>query len=119
MSSMYSKRHYEDMAIFVAELPSPGSTPGPVKAIEVVKRRIAERLADRFAADNPTNVYCGYCGTTEGNPSVILCPERGLGLVHSFIYHKGFDRERFLAACGLEPESKDTHLPSDILGREY
>lgn len=80
--SMYSKEHYEDIAIFVAELPSPGSTPGPVKAIEVVKRRIAERLADRFAADNPGGECPGGCGED----------------------HPGFDRERFLAACGLEPE---------------
>ncbi len=102
--SRYNKEHYEDMALFIKELPSPGSTPPPVKAIEVVKRRIAERLADRFAADNPPT--CIHCGRS-GDEATGLC----LG-PQDYLNHEvggGFNREQFLAACGLKMEEKVEH----------
>jgi len=49
----YNGRHYNDLADFIKALPDPGDSPAPVKAMEVIKRRVAERLADRLAADNP------------------------------------------------------------------
>ena len=65
-------------------------------------------FADLFAADDLEGVYCGYCGDkteeTECLDSLNLKKPK-----HSWVYHNGFNeasRELFLAACGLEPESR-------------
>ena len=105
--SRYTKEHYEDVARLIK-----GSWPIEAEgreAEEVVLFNLINKFADLFAEDDPPSVYCGYCGTTEGNPSPILCPERGLDKVHSFIYHKGFNRKQFLEACGLEPQSERSY----------
>ncbi len=101
--SRYSKEHYEDVARVIADATrcyefadSNGATPAD----------IVNGLADLFAADNPPT--CAGCNPQPGD--VIPASHAVVG---------GFDRGQFLATCGLEPESKGTHLPSDILGREY
>ncbi len=72
----------------------------------ILKRQTApvslvNEFADLFAADNPPT-----CQLSDHHSGV--CSFGG-----------GFNSGRFLVTCGLEPESKGTHLPSDILGREY
>ncbi len=109
MTTRYQSEHYEDVIRIMKPYMELRSEPDHFlvterSAVTAGARAVVLDFADLFAADDPPSVYCGYCGTTEGNPSPILCPERGLDKVHSFVYHKGFDREQFLAACGLEEE---------------
>ena len=94
--SRYSKEHYEDVAKLLKKAP----------AATDMKAWFIQKFADLFAADNPA--ACDVCGQPNDEMLVGLHTFKG-----------GFNREPFLAACGLEPESKGTHLPSDILGREY
>ena len=98
--SKYQEQHYKDVAHIIKDS-WPEAMPEDVN--EVILFSLSNRFADLFAADNPNSVSCGYCGATEGDDTV-LCPERGLDRTHSFVYHKGFDRERFLKACGLQAE---------------
>jgi len=86
VSSRYSKRHYEDVARLINES-------WPVEAAdreaeEVVLFSLVSRFADLFAADNP--------------PSGKDC------LCHEC---RGFDRERFLTACGLETKGPYADCP--------
>lgn len=86
--SRYTKQHYEDVAAILSRrLPQRFTV-------------IAEDFADLFATDNPD--YCGYCGTPKDKIEGPNCVERDQPLLgHSYV--KGFDRDKFLTACGLEP----------------
>ncbi len=106
--SRYTKEHYEDVASLIL-----GATLY-AHPEHIDRHALVTRLADLFAADNPDSVYCGYCGATEPGqqaPVTSICVERGTE-AHSFVYHKGFDREWFLAACGLEPTCSLCGKPS-------
>ena len=99
--SRYTKEHYEDVALVLSEKRIYFShlyNDSQAIVAEQVVDRIAHSLADLFATDNPD--YCGYCGVPSDTVTS-LCPERAtMKLNHAFI--GGFDREQFLAACGLE-----------------
>ena len=58
------------------------------------QRVMVGRFADLFATDNPP-----FCRTCDADHSIFYAGE---GL-HD--YEGGFDRKRFLTACGLESES--------------
>ena len=97
--SKYTKQHYED----VARILRADRMEARIRPEDDALANVMADFADLFAADNPPNsAYCGYCGT-DGATSV-ACPGRSLALGHSLVQHKGFDRARFLAACGLAPE---------------
>jgi len=85
---------YEDVARVIADVihcyefaDSNGATPAD----------IINGLADLFAADNP--LVCRQCGDDEGSTARCLPDEPTVE--HSY---DGFDREQFLAACGLKKE---------------
>lgn len=95
MASKYQKHHYEDMALFLRQhdavcrplAPAASGLSRPIMAI-------ARNLADLFAADNPLG--CARCGRLlTASPQPCKFPGG-----HRFTL--GFDRERFLKACGLE-----------------
>jgi len=65
----YNTRHYDDLAKFLRAEPEGIAAVHSKHLMLESKRRVAERLADHLAADNPQ-----------------------------------FDRERFLKACGVEPD---------------
>lgn len=88
--SRYTKQHYEDVARLLA---------GNRDATGLVRERngaigdLANDFADLFAADNPPT--CIDCGARRGETD----PNSDPG---AHLYEHHFDRERFLAACGLE-----------------
>ncbi|KKL54077.1 hypothetical protein LCGC14_2269030 [marine sediment metagenome] len=77
MSSRYSKRHYED----VARILRADRMEARIRPEDDTLANVTADFADLFAADNPR---CAF----------LDCQ-----------MHKGFDRARFLAACGLEPKN--------------
>ena len=79
MATLYDKRHYEN----VADLFKVAGVLGEMSQWYV------QRFADLFAADNPPR--CSTCGAS-------VCSQRG------HVFASGFNREQFLAACGLESE---------------
>ncbi len=94
MTTRYQKRHYEDVARLIS---------GNMDATGLDKQRnggltaLAHDYADLFAADNPPSSRCWTCGDDKGTTSICTRPDGE----HRF---GGFDREQFLAACGLESE---------------
>lgn len=64
---------------------------------EVILFSLAHRLADLFTTNNPRR--CTHCGKAQPNNTV--CPDGSGLLPHHFV---GFDRNKFLVACGLEKE---------------
>ena len=89
MTTRYQKRHYEDVASILHE----------AKRIEVDIGRLipaagyADEFADLFAADNPPR--CIDCGAHRGE-------EADNAECTHHLFADGFDRDQFLAACGLE-----------------
>lgn len=83
MTIRYQKRHYENVARL---LDKHHASPG-----------MCYDFADLFAADNP--LICRQCGDDEGSTARCLPDEPTVE--HSY---DGFDRRRFLSACGLESE---------------
>ena len=79
MTTRYRDEHYEGVAKLLHGYRP--LTKAPVRVI-------AEAFAIRFAADNPPT-----CTQPNVNHSNHICLKEG-----------GFDREQFLAACGLEEE---------------
>ena len=87
--SKYTKEHYEDVAEIMARHRHPGE--GNREAEGCWEATCAD-FADLFAADNPQRcIICDQRKDT-GSPCDDLSE-------HSF--EGGFDRELFLAACGL------------------
>lgn len=90
MTTRYHKDTYGAVAQLLNKQPI-----ASVGSLYQAVKRIGEDFADLFAADNPRR--CLGCGEQEPPGAVCQMPDEG----HRF---GGFDRERFLAACGLEPE---------------
>ena len=99
MTTRYQDKHYEDVAEILQRytqerrglsrlLMAP-----EISAFLATARAITLDFADLFATDNPSN--CLYC---EGrHDAAHYTPPHVRG-------RSGFDRDRFLAACGLESE---------------
>ena len=83
--SKYQEQHYEDVARMLSD---------QMLDTKVTFNCLAQRFANLFTADNPTQ--CTHCGDERGTTSICTRPNEG----HHF--EGGFDRERFLKACGLE-----------------
>ena len=97
--SKYQKRHYEDVARLVKES-WPEAVPEDVN--EVILFSLANRFADLLAADNPR--VCRVCGSSgRGGRFCFGASGRVTRSTDPHIFSDGFDRERFLKACGLEP----------------
>ncbi len=88
--SRYSKKHYEDVARIL------GHHNGPYA--DVVVPHLTREFADLFAADNLPSTHCWHCGS---NRNVVT------DCTHVKHNYGGFDREQFLAACGLESTQPD------------
>ena len=90
--SRYTKEHYEDVARLLRAHHLEGN--------DCDVQDVVRAFADLFATDNPILcIYCGYIkGTTE------ICDSADGRLRNEHLFEGGFDREQFLAACGLEPE---------------
>ena len=86
----YQEKHYEDVARLLNKQPV-----ASVGSLYQAVKRMGEDFADLFAADNPRT--CPGCGDKEGTKSICA---HSCGAHH--IFTGGFDRERFLAACGLK-----------------
>jgi len=92
MSSLYSKQHYEDVTRILSRCIVSGTTGSRGSAIwadKATAQGIAQDFADLFAADNPKR--CTFHGDHDTGYS-------------EDCKITGFDRERFLAACGLQGE---------------
>ena len=86
MTTKYQTEHYEDVAKLIQR----------TNGCSI--RYTAEQFADLFAADYPP--YCSYCGrSSKADRSVCDDPT----LHHNF--QGGFDKAKFLAACGLEGDN--------------
>jgi hypothetical protein len=88
--SRYSKQHYEDVARILAEEQHFQETSGRPEGLSAAGAviNLKHTFADLFAADNPKR--CSFHG------------EHDTGYSEDCKI-TGFDREQFLAACGLEP----------------
>ena len=93
--SRYQKQHYEDVARILTNAGRREDISGGARAAQETIGLLRTDFADLFAADNPA--HCLKCGVTEA-ATALSCDARGGK--HKFAY--GFDRERFLKACGLE-----------------
>ena len=103
MSSRYSKKHYEDVARILKEQATYYSgivNDGQAIVAGVVLGRTIQDFADLFTADNPK--CCIHCGYVKGTTEICDSANGQLRDEHTFEY--GFDREQFLAACGLKSE---------------
>lgn len=92
----YQEQHYEDVAAIIRSLVSVEEGPGvPYPISQVSSLSLVVQFADLFTADNPRR--CGYCNASEtASPLHCTSPDA------KHDYTEGFDRERFLKACGLE-----------------
>ena len=97
--SRFTKEHYEDVARLLNKQPV-----ASVGSLYQAVKRMGEDFAGLFAADNPK--CCIHCGYVKGTTGICDSANGQLRDEHTFEY--GFDREQFLAACGLEPV-KETH----------
>lgn len=91
--SRYTKEQTEDVAGILSR--HYGYASG-----DVLLGVLLAAFADLFAADNPPT--CINCAEEHGTSEVCVTVGSRCHEEHSF--EGGFDRERFLAACGLEPE---------------
>jgi len=81
----YQKEHYEDVAQLLRD---------HAASAEPAVQDLALAFANVFTADNPR--ICLYCCRAD-KETTQFCTDPGEG--HTF---SGFDRELFLAACGLK-----------------
>ena len=84
MTTRYQKRHYEDVASIL------------LAHVGYVSRDLVSDFADLFAVDNPQRFTAH-----------IACPYNHSDGRDNDCHIYGFDREQFLAACGLEPEQRE------------
>ncbi len=89
--SRYSKQHYEDVATILRNEFKDWS-PQYQRPIPY----IAIAFANLFAADNP--LRCAYCNSSQGADAFLRCTDGG----EQHLFTEGFNRDQFLAACGLE-----------------
>ena len=93
MTTRYQKSQIEDVAFILGCHTTAAGMDNEKERMEWLTW-IAKSFADLFAADNPP--ACIDCGAHRG--------ERGGPSCEGHLFAGGFDRERFLAACGLESE---------------
>lgn len=94
MTTRYQEKHYEDMIAILSGYTTDGPS-NEERHGSRTARRIARDFADLFAADNPR--YCGHCGQLEGVTEICHAPDE------EHIWDGiGFDRDKFLATCGLK-----------------
>jgi hypothetical protein len=91
MKTRYQEKHYEDVAGILNTHRTSQTRWAWSNAASTV---LAKAFADLFAADNPPG--CIHCNKSPGVSSACRSPY----MRHHF--EGGFDREQFLAACGLE-----------------
>jgi hypothetical protein len=98
MTTRYTQEHYEDVARIIASHVRPAlnpSTPAPY----IQPRCLVDDFADLFAADNPP-VMGRCCDPVPPNEFVAAeCT--------NYIVVSGFNRDRFLSACGLDYEGAE------------
>ncbi len=87
MTTRYQKEHYEDVAGLLRAAQEMFGEENEVIGI------LAHSVSILFAADNPRK--CRGCGLVENINNA---------LHQGYDWGGGFDREQFLAACGLESE---------------
>ena len=92
--SRYTKEHYEDVAKALKENRAWAIQMDSAHARGVMASTIGT-FADLFAADRPPSSHCWTCGSSKEAGFTCTRPDGE----HRF---GGFDREHFLAACGLE-----------------
>ncbi len=98
MTTRYQKRHYEDVARIIV-----GHNGGLLDTYSPANHKcLADDFADLFAADNPK--CCIHCGYVKGTTEICDSANGQLRDEHTFEY--GFDRDQFLVACGLKPETE-------------
>ncbi|KKL14520.1 hypothetical protein LCGC14_2514850 [marine sediment metagenome] len=83
MTIRYQKRHYEDVTYIFATRGMP----------DIVRAQLVGDFADLFAADNPRRCFANeeHVGDCTDGCLTGTGPD-----------NEGFDREQFLATCGLE-----------------
>lgn len=96
MTTRYQERHYEDVALILCI----GATANVELPVRDVTGTFIRQFADLFAADNPAS--CIHYGEMASTASLCISANDRLRDEHNF--EGGFDRERFLTACGLERE---------------
>ena len=95
MTNRYNKRHYEDVArILGFTIRISSNCDHPDCGCKVELPAIAKDFANLFAADNPPTCNIDRCGAHPGDDT---------SAGHCF--EDGFNRARFLTACGLEEET--------------
>ena len=97
MTTRYQKSQIEDVARLIKDS-WPEAVPEDVN--EVILFSLANKFADLFAADNPK--CCIHCGYVKGATDICDSADGRLRDEHTFEY--GFDRDKFLTACGLKKE---------------
>ena len=93
--SKYQEQHYEDMAGIVKMFT--GSCGLEHCDACATVSEISLQFMRLFAADNPA--CCAHCGDDEGTTAA--CVGAGGRSYDEHNFEGGFDRERFLKACGL------------------
>jgi hypothetical protein len=121
MTTRYQKRHYEDVAGLLRATRRKFSGTGSTGEASGALSTLAYSFSILFTADNPPT--CTYCGAKESDPHALRdeCA--------SHVFMTSFDRERFLAACGLdqqpegatcarcgEKQSAGVHYPNVVNG---
>ena len=106
MITRYQKKHYEDVARLLVNrrISMDEQLPEYMDGFNDAIWKLVEDFADLFAADNLT--VCHICGDSEGTAPPCVYPK----LEH--VFEGGFNREEFLAACGLEPTCPFCGSPS-------
>jgi hypothetical protein len=97
MNTRYTKQHYEDVAGLLNKQPV-----ASVGSLYQAVKRMGDGFADLFAADNPA--CCIQCGDDAGSTAV--CISVGGRSYDEHNFEGGFNRARFLAACGLEKQER-------------
>lgn len=95
--SRFTKEHYEDVALVLKENRAWAIQMDRPHARAVMASTIGQ-FADLFAADNPRK--CRGCGLVE---------DINNALHQGYDWGGGFNRVKFLTACGLQP-SEPPHL---------
>ncbi|KKM04345.1 hypothetical protein LCGC14_1765150 [marine sediment metagenome] len=91
MTTRYQKSQIEDVARILSYHTTAAGMDDEQERMQWLTW-IAKSFVDLFAADNPPR--CSTCGAS-------VCSQRG------HVFASGFDRERFLAACGLIEDEKE------------
>ncbi len=92
--SKFSKEHYEDVARVLSYHTTAAGMDNERERMQWLTW-IAKSFIDLFAKDNPPSTHCWHCGSNRNVVTDCTHVEHNYG---------GFNREQFLAVCGLEPQ---------------